>query len=191
MPCSILKIAFTVHGLDTTTKQIKNIFLRPALAEYQGGMKSFPIYPSITSNTHQDLFETWSVDPVPMPITSIEGYFGYFSFVEKSTKFRHVTGYKQSATIDLINALDILINKYGPRSNRRARPMRVLILDAASTHLSDELHQWCENRPDPSDPIIHRNVSVLEQGISRDHSNGTILKVSTWCNSKVLYRGEF
>jgi len=31
----------------------------------------------------------------------------------------------------------------------------------------------------------------LEQGISRDHSNGTILEVSTWCNSKVLYRGEF
>ena len=163
-----------VHGLDTTTKQIKNIFLRPALAEYQGGMKSFPIYPSITSNTHQDLFETWSVDPVPMPITSIEGYLGYFSFVEKSTKFRHVSGYKQSATIDLINALDILIHKYGPRSNRHARPMRVLILDAASTHLSDELHQWCKNRPDPSDPIIHRNVSAPykhQQNLIETHIN--------------------
>ena len=149
-----------VHGLDTTTKQIQNIFIRPALAEYQGGMRSFPIYPSITSTIHQDLFETWSVDPVPMPIKSIEGYIGYFSFVEKSVKFRHVSGYKQSTTIDLLNALDILIQKYGPRANRNAHPMRVLILDAASTHLSDELHQWCLNRPDPSDPIIHRNVSA-------------------------------
>jgi hypothetical protein len=95
-----------------------------------------------------------------MPIKSIEEYIGYFPFVEKPVKFRHVSGYKQSATIDLINALDILIQKYGPRANLNAHPMRVLILDAASTHLSDELHQWCLNRPDPSDPIIHRNVSA-------------------------------
>jgi hypothetical protein len=76
----------TVDGLGVTAKELKNITLGPCFADYAGRMKAFPVYSSLTDHSKDKLFETWSVDDVPMPVTSIEGYNGYFSLVEKKTR---------------------------------------------------------------------------------------------------------
>ena len=94
-----------------------------------------------------------------MPIKSIEGYKGYFSYVEITTKFRHAIGYKQSIA-ELPDSLNLLIAKFGPRVNTRAKPLRVLILDGSSTNLSDALDDICTHRPNSTDPIIQRHVSA-------------------------------
>jgi hypothetical protein len=73
----------TVDGLGVTAKELKNITLGPCFADYAGRMKAFPVYSSLTDHSKDKLFETWSVDDVPMPVTSIEGYNGYFSRREK------------------------------------------------------------------------------------------------------------
>ncbi len=130
--------AQAADGIGTTFSDIKDTYLGPSLAEYQGRMHAFPIYPSLSLHNHDQLFETWSVDPVPMPIKSLEGYIGYFSFVEKKLKFRHVQGYRTSCA-ELPHALDMLKAKYGPRANSRAKPMKMIIFDGSTTHLGNIL----------------------------------------------------
>jgi hypothetical protein len=149
----------SVHGLGVTYHDIKHLTVSKSLAEYRGRMTAFPIYPSLTNHSVNQLFETWSVDDVPMPIKSIEGYKGYFSYVEITTKFRHAIGYKQSIA-ELPDSLNLLIAKFGPRVNTRAKPLRVLILDGSSTNLSDALDDICTHRPNSTDPIIQRHVSA-------------------------------
>ena len=86
----------SLDGLGVTYNEIKHLSVNKSLAEYKGKMTAFPIYPSLTNKSTHQLFEAWSVDDVPISIKSIEGYIGYFSYVELSTKFRHVMGYKSS-----------------------------------------------------------------------------------------------
>ena len=59
----------SIDGLEATHDDIKHIHIKPSLAEYKGRMSAFPIYPSLSHNPHASLFETWSVDDVPMPAT--------------------------------------------------------------------------------------------------------------------------
>ena len=99
------------------------------------------------------------MDDVPISIKSIEGYIGYFSYVELSTKFRHVMGYKSSIS-ELTTSVNILINKFGPRVNPKVKPLRMFILDDSTTNLSEALNEVCTDRPNPSDPIIQRLVSA-------------------------------
>ena len=159
------------YGIGATQSEIKNTYLGPSLAEYQGRMHAFPIYPSLTQHTHEYLFETWSVDPVPMPIKSLEGYIGYFSFVEKKVKFRHVQGYRNSVA-ELPKALDILKAKYGHRANSRAKPMKMIIFDGSTTHLGTILKEYCDNTANPDEPIIQRCVSApykQQQNLAESH----------------------
>ena len=158
-------------GIGTTFSEIKNTYLGPSLAEYQGRMHAFPIYPSISLHNHEHLFETWSVDPVPMPIKSLEGYIGYFSFVEKKLKFRHVQGYRTSCA-ELPYALDLLKDKYGPRANSRAKPMKMIIFDGSTTHLGNILKDYCDNTSNPTEPIIKRCISAPykhQQNLAESH----------------------
>jgi len=158
-------------GIGTTTSEIKNTYLGSSLAEYQGRMHAFPIYPSLSLHNHDHLFETWSVDPVPMPIKSLEGYIGYFSFVEKKIKFRHVQGYRKSVA-ELPKALDLLKAKYGHRANSRAKPMKMIIFDGSTTHLGKILKEYCDNTANPDEPIIQRCVSAPykhQQNLSESH----------------------
>ena len=148
-----------VNGLGVTNDQIKSLKLGKSLAEYQGGMRAFPIYPTLSNNLYKGLGETWSLDPVPMPIKSIEGYHGYYSFVESSIKFRLAIGYKSDTATSLVHACDILIKLYGPQSLPHVKPLRVIILDSATTHLSQEFADWCNN-PTPPNPIVHRHTSA-------------------------------
>ena len=148
-----------VNGLGVTNDQIKSFQLSKSLAEYQGNMHAFPIYPTLSNNIHKGLGETWSLDPVPMPLKSIEGYHGYYSFVESSIKFRLAIGYKSDTATNLVHACDILLKLYGHQSLPHVKPLRVIILDSATTHLSQEFSEWCNNPPSPN-PIVHRHTSA-------------------------------
>jgi hypothetical protein len=148
-----------VDGLGVTAKELKDITLGPCFADYAGRMKAFPVYSSLTDHSKDKLFETWSVDDVPMPVTSIEGYNGYFSLVEKKTRYREAYGYKQSIS-ELPLALDKLIFKLGPRSNHKCKPMKILILDGSKTNLGSSLEVFCQNISNPSEPVIKRYVSA-------------------------------
>ena len=149
----------SIDGLGVTYNEIKHLSVNKSLAEYKGKMTAFPIYPSLTNKSTHQLFEAWSVDDVPISIKSLEGYIGYFSYVELSTKFRHVMGYKSSIS-ELPSSVNILINRFGPRVNPKAKPLRMFILDGSSTNLSEALNEVCTDRPNSTDPIIQRLVSA-------------------------------
>ena len=148
-----------VDGLGVTAKELKDVTLGPCFADYAGRMKAFPVYSSITDHSSDKLFETWSLDDVPMPITSIEGYNGYFSLVEKKTRYREAYGYKASIS-ELPHILAKLVFKLGPRSNHRCRPMKILILDGSKTNLGTSLEVFCQNTSNPDEPVIKRYVSA-------------------------------
>ena len=161
----------SINGLDTTHDDIKHIHIKPSLAEYKGRMNAFPIYPALSNNPHIHLFETWSVDDVPMPVISIERYSGYFSFVEKSTRFRYAIGYTHSIS-ELPDAITKLVQKFGSRSNPKCKPLRVLILDGSLTNTSNSLNNLCNTINTSSGPIVQRHVSAPykhEQNLIESH----------------------
>ena len=161
----------SVDGLNVQSDELKHLHIGPSLAEYKGRMHAFPTYPSISSNPHTNLCETWSVDDVPMPITSIEGYIGYFSFVEKSTNFRYAIGFSTSIA-ELPTACHQLIKKFGPRANSKCHQIKVLILDGASTNLGSNLNNFCETVNGANGPIVKRHVSAPykhEQNLIESH----------------------
>ena len=148
----------SVDGLGVQSNELKHLHIGPSLAEYKGRMNAFPTYPTIPTNPHIRLCETWSVDDVPMPVTSIEGYSGYFSFVEKSTNFRYAIGYTSIA--ELPTACHQLLKKFGPRANSKCHQIKILILDGSTTNLGLNLNEFCETVNGPNGPIVKRHVSA-------------------------------
>ena len=48
----------SVHGLGVTYNEIKHLTVSKSLAEYKGEMTTFPVYPSLTNHSVNQLFET-------------------------------------------------------------------------------------------------------------------------------------
>ena len=147
-----------VDGLDVTPDDLRKHKLGSCYADWIGKMQAFPIYPSL-KNHSPDLFEHWSVDDVPMPTVSIEGYKGFFAFREQTTIFADAYGYTTSIS-ELPIVMDKLILKYGPRQNKKCKPIKALILDGSKTNIGHALAQWCQNNDNPLDPIVRRLISA-------------------------------